>query len=582
MKKIGFAIQLINQGRQDPIYINEESTWHNQLKDIRNYFRLLSGYDKTKTIKVLSFTEEGCFLTLFRPVGGRDEDLISGWIYIPNDIKISGAELYDCMNQVAAALGGSETQGIVNDLKPVFSKVYESAAVFKNKIQNSDKYAFRKVRTADWPRILELRFSPCYNDYKCIFLLDEQSGIEVAADSRHLMTDLTNKELMEYVILQSPSPEERRLKKIETLTINKMNFNGSCRLVKGTQVTIVASRKGFEDCVFKLQVSATMPLKLDGVVWKKLVSQDNFCIVNDKNEEITKQCTIKINGKFVDYSGITFTEEECRNLQYEVSMFGYETRRATVSAFSYDKFRIVLVREELCQEYKVYASNGERLSVSFKGKGLTRHGSPLKGYKKKGEWLQFDDLNIWKQRALGFVAALLLVGIVFGTMQFFGSKAKKTNNTEQAGKQDTTNKEVKTENDTKVDPHFIACVNYLNDSVWVKDSLDKYPDTKTLFDDLNQFKFNELNGKKYDKLAEQCQALKEIRQVSKGKVLKDPKTHKTYNKNAEDLKITHSAYCTWLRENTTNKVTNSSKVNGPAQSESSSSTGVSGSGANIK
>lgn len=129
MNKLGFAIKLASQGAGNAIECNK-GQWTNKVVDIREYLKLFNGLQGTDNIVTfMSFDEGGCFLTQLRAISGRVGDFLSGWIYIPNTIDVSGEDVMNTYNYVRNILSQSNLSDLKEDIESFFSKEYPSKEI---------------------------------------------------------------------------------------------------------------------------------------------------------------------------------------------------------------------------------------------------------------------------------------------------------------------------------------------------------------------------------------------------------------------------------------------------------------------
>ena len=176
MNKLGFAIKFASQGAGNAIECNK-GQWINKVVDIREYLKLFNGLQGTDNIVTfMSFDEGGCFLTQLRAISGRVGDFLSGWIYIPNTIEVSGEDVMNTYNYVRTILSQSNLNDCISSIESFFSKEYPKKDYVAPYLPSSGEefgvrfndmyYSMKEILDTN-------RYQPYYSKYKAIFLLDK-------------------------------------------------------------------------------------------------------------------------------------------------------------------------------------------------------------------------------------------------------------------------------------------------------------------------------------------------------------------------------------------------------------------------
>lgn len=172
MNKLGFVIRLASQGAGNAIECNK-GQWTNKVVDICEYLKLFNGLQGTDNIVTfMSFDEGGCFLTQFRAISGRLGDFLSGWIYIPNTIDISGSDVLDAYNFVRRILRESNLNDLKESINDFFSKEYPlNNYSTQYAPSNGEKFGVRFIGYYTMKEILDDRYQSYYCDCKAISLV---------------------------------------------------------------------------------------------------------------------------------------------------------------------------------------------------------------------------------------------------------------------------------------------------------------------------------------------------------------------------------------------------------------------------
>lgn len=589
MNKLGFAIKLASQGAGNAIECNK-GQWTNKVVDIREYLKLFNGLQGTDNIVTfMSFDEGGCFLTQLRAISGRVGDFLSGWIYIPNTIDVSGEDVMNTYNYVRNILSQSNLSDLKEDIESFFSKEYPSKEVAAQYVASKGQlYGVRFLGHYTLKEIVgEHRYQPYYSDYKAVFLLNKEEEVTITKEAANSFRNLTDKDIVKTSILVPPANAS-----LQTLgrgtkihTIDGSDFNQPLLVNVGSKVPLILSRIGFEN--MKLEVNVTserQDVDLSNVktTWMKKISASMFTVRNRKQEKIDKDVRISVNGTNITFQEILVSEEDCRQALVKVSAPDFEVFEQRRSLLI-DDLDITLSRKVKQAQTVVELSNGSYGEMTIESKYLpSKYESPLKGYCFKedpqgNKVLRLSIGFVWKQRLWGFCAALI-VGILLIALTAFDAWTdthqfkfvlppwEEISTTQQDNSDDSTpvdstqnqneNQGVSEQNSSE-DASLDAAIKYLdNNSTWTKSEMEKFPDLQGLFDDMNTFNFSKLLNDWQGKLSNSKQFKKVFESASKtNRNDWNPKQgshNPTYNKS-DDEQIRLTNYINWLDQDQTPK-----------------------------
>lgn len=589
MNKLGFAIKLASQGAGNAIECNK-GQWINKVVDIREYLKLFNGLQGTDNIVTfMSFDEGGCFLTQLRAISGRVGDFLSGWIYIPNTIDVSGEDVMNTYNYVRNILSQSNLSDLKEDIESFFSKEYPSKEVAAQYVASKGQlYGVRFLGHYTLKEIVgEHRYQPYYSDYKAVFLLNKEEEVTITKEAANSFRNLTDKDIVKTSILVPPANAS-----LQTLgrgtkihTIDGSDFNQPLLVNVGSKVPLILSRIGFEN--MKLEVNVTserqdVDLSNVKITWMKKISASMFTVRNRKQEKIDKDVRISVNGTNITFQEILVSEEDCRQALVKVSAPDFEVFEQRRSLLI-DDLDITLSRKVKQAQTVVELSNGSYGEMTIESKYLpSKYESPLKGYcfeedTQGNKVLRLSIGFVWKQRLWGFCAALI-VGILLialtafdawtDTHQFkFGLPPwEEISTTQQDNSDDSTlvdstqnqnENQGESEQNCSEDASLDAAIKYLdNNSTWTKSEMEKFPDLQGLFDDMNTFNFSKLLNDWQGKLSNSKQFKKVFESASKtNRNDWNPKQgshNPTYNKS-DDEQIRLTNYINWLDQDQTPK-----------------------------
>lgn len=524
MNKIGFRIYRFKEGPSIGLTVNE-GDWTKKVVDIRDILKLYNSEDESKFAMFMSFSENGAYITIARSISGRGGDNTAAWIYIPNNIEVTGTEIIQIIDIVKEELSASKSN--VERLTQIFSKDYgttESAAYMPSSVEK----IFAKRNVGFYPLkdiIGEKRYQPIYSNYNVI-LINDMDGMEIVDKN---ITDLSREKMVETLVFCPPAKQDLpNGVSVHFKTSGYPQFNKPVRVYKSKHIDLVFKRSGFEDIPYMDSVEKND--QICGVPtfnWKISISKDLFKVRAAHNREIDlfNEARICINGTELGWNHIIqLSEREATNATVSISANGYETFERKINLLNVRMpISVELHRAERAQTWKIEMSNGEYAEMTLKSKYLPQRysESPLKGYSigDRNGHLEYTNFGVFKQRAIGFCMAIAACLIVFLCVALydwydshtfnwqFGWPPLKTEKISSTTDYSSTNDNLKdateanqsseensaTAADSKA-PTIDDAIAYLDnkDGVWQRDSLIKYPELDGLFEELNSYEFSKI------------------------------------------------------------------------------------------
>ncbi len=203
MNKIGFRIYRFKDGPLKGLTVND-GDWTKKVVDIRDILKLYNTEDETKFAMFLSFSEYGAYITIARSISGRGGDNAAAWIYIPNCIEVSGAELLPIIKAVKEELSTPKVNR--ERLTSLFSNEYREIEVAAY-MPSSPEMRFAKRNTLLNPLadiIGKKIYQPIYSNYHSI-LIENQDGMEIIDKS---VVDISTQPLNETLVLCPPFSQD--------------------------------------------------------------------------------------------------------------------------------------------------------------------------------------------------------------------------------------------------------------------------------------------------------------------------------------------------------------------------------------
>lgn len=519
MNKIGFRIYRFKEGPSVGLTVNE-GDWTKKVVDIRDILKLYNSEDESKFAMFMSFSENGTYITIARSISGRGGDNTAAWIYIPNDIEVTGSDIISIIEVVKEELSAPKSN--VERLAQIFAQNYRAIEA-ADYIPSSIEKVFAKRNVGFYPLkelIGEKRYQPIYSNYHAI-LINDNDSMEIVDKN---LTDLTNEMLVETFVFCPPVKQD--IPNGVSVHFNKSGyplFNKPVRVNKSERISLVFKRTGFEDIPYIDSVEEND--QFCGVPrfdWKKSISRDQFKIVaaNDSNVNLTDDATITINNVELKWhQPIIISEHDARQAKVRFSVNGYEPTEEYIDLLHAAKtITVKLHRAERVQSWKIELANGHTAVMDLRSKYLSgdKYESPIKGYSREDGVLRYTNFGVIKQRAIGFlmaVATFIVICLGVALFEWFdnhnfewqlGWPPLKVEKIGSYKAESSTTAELYSNNDNETFPSdqspvaedgsLLKALAYLDNEagVWQRDSLIKYPELDGLFEELNSYEFSKI------------------------------------------------------------------------------------------
>jgi hypothetical protein len=504
--------------------------------------------------------------------GGRPDNNVATWIYVPTQIIISGSELLSVIEEIRR-LYQSGTKSVNEDSftkNPILGKDYDSKRIPTTMRESvGNKLAYRTTG-GDWSinEILGRPFQNYYSDYKFVLLFNQfptdVDGIE----------DLSNKEIEDLVTVLPPS--EGSLKGLFgdaqiTIKLDNGSFTQPISRKRGTILHFTADRLGFIQRKFIGQVEddeqeAQYSLSDKGTGWRKIISEQDFIVKDSATNKQIHGSKIHILNPEWDNKNKTLPEKTLKSVKLKIEANGYDTKEGTFD-LSNGSLEVTIAPRKETAEYTYQTKDGRTLKISITGVGATSS-SPLDGYRSKGKELYYDTpIQIYHQRDYGgqdykkgsdhhqhyhkfawkeFVYGILVALLVWGCYGLYQWLEPTTSySSSNATYQTEGNSSISNQN-ASVESSLDQAIHYLDtNDKWQRDSLIKYSELDGLFEDLNQYNFDGLlkredNLKNSNKFKELINVVKAHQSDSfSGSYCKD-----------EDFEISINRYIDKIRQHT--------------------------------
>jgi len=519
MNTIGLQIKRASSGLETLLTVNN-GEWTRKVVDVRDILKLYEITEEAKFVTFMSFSEEGTYITILSPISGRGGDNIAAWIFIPDNVEIDGMQVLHLTQEVKKELAQPKRDD--KRLKMLFDKQYpitESAAYLPSAVDKN--YAKRQEGFYQIKDILgSKRYQPYYSKYNAILIEDEDSMKII--DPK--VVDISTIPLEETVVLCPPQAED--LKGGITVCFDdacKTPFANSIRRIKGERVPVIFERKGFCPIKHICQVEdnnqrCCLPPHMNWQVSIDITKFSISALIDGKN--LTDIAKIYVNDQEILFNNpIKLDESQACNAHIKVSVSGYEDWDGTANFLQRTTINVQLHRTEREQQWQIELTDGSFAQMTLRSKHLSekRNESPIKGYSAKDNNLKYTNYGVLKQRAIGVGIACAIFCIIWmccGIYNWYNThtfdwelgwpplKVEKIYNQENCPQTaadsngDIVNNQVSTvgnQSDSDSVSSLAKAIAYLDgNQKWERDDLMKYPELVGLFEEMNNYEFDQI------------------------------------------------------------------------------------------
>lgn len=239
---LGIEIVRNVQGFSKFFECNSSQLLSQNIYDIREFLQTFYSQNTAAApVTILTGLQSGYIITVASLIGtNRVDDSLSAWIYVPVNLKISGAELEGIINEVKHELTAREFNP--QRLRDVFSRSYETSSMKTCFRSAGTSYGYRKYgqNTAySLKEILNDLNQPYYNNHKHIILLDNAQNQLLPSG-----IDLTYQKILERCKIEPPM-EVEGFKPY----VNDQLFLTSQDMRERDELKVVWKREGFNPII---------------------------------------------------------------------------------------------------------------------------------------------------------------------------------------------------------------------------------------------------------------------------------------------------------------------------------------------
>lgn len=549
--KLGLKIVRTSQGYVEGLEVNGAQEWTKNIRDVREDLKHIENFQGDSTVLMMRCLDSGNLITIASLIDGRITDCISVWIYIPDNLIISGKKLVEIIditkNEILAVMQNDSL------LKEIFSKEYESAPANRiYKKSNTDQYAYRyygKGCNYELWELLDNIYQPYYQQYKSVFFIDKSSQLSCSVGD-----DLSNKQLYTSILANTPKVVDGFVP-----YVNGKIFDSPMYVSKGEVIEITWKKKDYEPIRTHTEANEGF-VYIEPTVnqYRRLIPYEAIMVVDERRRSI-QEYELSINHNKVNPGNVVpVSEAALNNVRIDVYADGYDPKGIMVDFVK--SSRITVQLSKTSYEYKL-AIPLENIDGYINLEPITTHKklekSPIKGYapERRGfsrheiTYLKYAPYNktFWIQAAI-VLGIVLILGVALGAWGWNKLKTEKLINENIALKyeieqlklkgghnyshQEDEEKTSKQEDNVRDADEVIAYLD--NNNVWNREKMEGFSQIKGLWDALNTHDFNKVLG--FENTLKDSKRFKKLVQAVKKNKNKNFTTN--YNPTSDDFDIT--------------------------------------------
>ncbi len=521
MNKLQLYIYKSMRGFKSVRNINPEEDVQRHILDVRLVLDKID-YDPAQKylFYLISYIDEGAFFTILRTIPGQKGDHLATSIFVPAGLRITPAEMEEVVHRTTLMISNPAVSAEdLTELHQAFAKEYPvdrdpAAAVASEGREYAVAFYGPDMphKLSDWYG--PMLYQPQFLKYAGVLLVD--SALQVKAEG----DDVSDVELLPSVAVLPPKNTPEGF----TPHIYHHQFDRPFLAPLGGTVEIVWRRSGFEDR--SQEVTITHPDQeieaTSTAESRKAISPASFFITAQASKAPVADPEIYVNGVEIREAHY-FTQADLKSAEVVIKAPGYFPFKATLDLASTTQALIQLQEQRKIYRFEMPVRHSElgapiRFEIHTK-RALTD--SPLEGYALQEE-IREGSTRINHLRYTGaesgasrrnmiiFIVAALLVGLIAGWLMAPGGSdasdlvpddtlsasiveipvTEPAKTTPAEAKNDEPAAVAAAASSAAVTKEAIA---YLDDNKkWSRDELEKFPELKGLFDDMNHFRIERI------------------------------------------------------------------------------------------
>lgn len=329
MNSISIAIHVVTQGDSGPKVYGEANWLSKYTIDLRENDRDYSQlFSYGQPILFLSLVKEGALFAIVKPAnGGRSNDYISSWVFVPAELEISGKELKEVIEKATNILSGIEPD--IDEINSIVNKKYqtrESVPYYSPSDLSSSLDAVRYYGGSGFSlsEILNSPFQNTYSKYRRVFLIDGETEVRFQKAE-----DLSKQEIVRFVTIPVPSREPNGFMPY----LDNNPYTKPICVQEKTKVTITWKKKGYEDISYSFNASpeSTIPMPQTKDIILRLYLGD-IRVYNKKDGSLISSFNVQLEGKnYPSNSTVGVQAQRVQQSEAVINSDGFVSKRVMLA-----------------------------------------------------------------------------------------------------------------------------------------------------------------------------------------------------------------------------------------------------------
>lgn len=385
MDKLQLYIARPHQGLRTLVNINpRDDVWAHAV-DARPALEEIIYDPKEKVIfYLLQYTQQGTFVTIIRTIPPTPYNYLGAWIFVPNGLRITPAELEGAVRLVTRKISMPKfDEEAANELREFFAKEYQTQDDAPRMAASTGLSYASASYGGDTGATLATYlgpylFQPQWVPYKGVILLDADLEMKCEAQPYEASSLAVTGALL--------PPEKDAPTRGFTPYLYNMPLTAPTLVALDRDTTIVWKRTGFDDVTQTIIVSEAgthVPVPAEATSHAlKTVGKESFYITSPITRKEITGCQIKVNGIDVSAKPHSFEPDSLASAAVEVTCDGYLPYNARLDLASSTQALIQLKVTKRVYRFELPVKSmtyGQPIQFDIYSRQPIE-GSPLEGY----------------------------------------------------------------------------------------------------------------------------------------------------------------------------------------------------------
>lgn len=518
MAHVQLYVSKSQRGFQNLVNVNPSEDVVCHIHDLSPALEILRfGGVRREQVYLLSYLPDGLLFSIIQPMIGDGHDYYAATFYIEEGLVIDAGTFRSLLGAASSLLSveADPTSESLMPLRHLLSEDFSHDNIrARHYPSTGHNYAYARFGGVDAPAFesyfKEHFYQPGFSSYAGVLLIDADKDIDVA----HVAHDLTSNPLKHIVEVNPP----RKTASGFAALIGRRPFDTPMLAAEGSTLEIEWRRGGFEPVheSYLVPKGGGTPPVPDTATARRVISPSTFYITEQGSQRSVGAYIVRVNGIEID-GPKAFSYNELKDAKVEISSPGYFAFSGNIDLASSSQALVQMRVLHKTYRFDLPLSAPEPVEavrIYLKTKNPLTH-CPIEGYDIAGDGM-LEGSGVTNRlvyvggkgryanlRLAAIVLAALLAGIIAGRYLFPNSSVRKAAPVEAAvvavvDPEKTTASVVEPESvsaPVEVVADVEAAAAYLDaNRDWTRDGLSGISGFGELYDDINNYNFERLEG----------------------------------------------------------------------------------------